>query len=172
MLCSYLCGIVRILVRNLIQINGFFLSLPPPQIPPPWPRTIVLYSDSASYRIWGMHFFFNFWFEWSKIWLCFKISLYPNVLHYTKWNWAYSWNIIRGHLDFFMSCVDFFGCKILIKIINIPLLLKFFHQEKISWVNIYWMWLNDSFKMKEKMWVNLSGNKSYYLCSKKIRIFV
>lgn len=60
MLCSYLCGIVRILVKNLIQINGFFLSLPPPQIPPPWPRTIVLYSDSASYRIWGMHFFLTF----------------------------------------------------------------------------------------------------------------
>lgn len=65
----------------------------------------------------------------------FKISLYPSVLHYTKWNWAYSWNIIRGHLDFFMSCVDFFCCKILIKIF--PYFLSFSTRKKFpEWIYI------------------------------------
>lgn len=191
MLCSYLCGIVRILVRDLIQINGFFRSLPPPQIHPPWPRTVVLCSGSASNRIWGMHFFLTFDLNEARFLMClfwhylfysilkldykeriyylkkpisvhiryrdnalckiqllitysivkialtihFKISLYPSVLHYTKWNWAYSWNIIRGHLDFFMSCVDFFCCKILIKIF--PYFLSFSTRKKFpEWIYI------------------------------------
>lgn len=162
MLCSYLYGIVRILVRDLIQINGFFSFF----APSPNPSPLTTYSSTMlrlSFKqnlgnaffflllIWmkqdflcvffGIICFTVYWnliikkefINWKNPYLYiqllitysivkialtihFKISLYPSVLHYTKWNWAYSWNIIRGHLDFFMSCVDFFCCKILIKI--------------------------------------------------------
>lgn len=154
---------------------GFF-SLPPPQIPP----TLTTYNTQAQLKFhtefqyacfngfimrlfcnicftvyWNliimksfiifkkihiyiykiMHFArFDFLITMSKLaWLYYKIFLYPYILHYL---------------------CEIFCCEILK---NIPLPLKFLYQKKISWVNIYWMWLHvdDSFKIKKKKKVNL-----------------
>lgn len=164
MLWSYLCGNVRIQVRIIIKIHGFFFLCPLPKSLPPWPRTILrlslnfiqnfsmhvlmdllcvffaisvlLYIETLLslkksiyiYKI--MHFArFDFLITMSKLaWLYYKIFLYPYILHYL---------------------CEIFCCEILK---NIPLPLKFLYQKKISWVNIYWMWLHvdDSFKIKKK----------------------
>lgn len=154
MFCSYLCGIVRILVRYLIQINGFFSFFAPSPNPSPlttYSSTMLrlsfkqnlgnaffLTSKISYVSFFGIICFTVYWnliikkefINWKKtisvhiryrdnalckiqllitysivkiaLTIHFMISLYPSVLHYTKWNWAYSWNIIRARTSWFL----------------------------------------------------------------------